>query len=235
MSRQDGGVSVVAYVGQTLNTGEGRQQSIRLQVAEVVERKQGECPMEVDKMQKKLAVCAQDPGFRFDDIYNLIYDRDWLHRAFGAVKSNSGSKTAGVDGQTVSDFEASLEENIEALARSLKREEFAPKPVRRTYIPKGDGRKRPLGIPTVRDRIVQEALRMVLEPIYETDFDQYSFGFRPGRRTHDAIKAAYLAMNNRKKMFWVIDADIEGFFDNLDHLTLEQILQDRIGDQSVRD
>jgi len=76
---------------------------------------------------------------------------------------------------------------------------------------------------------------MVLEPIYETDFDQYSFGFRPGRCTHDAIKAAYLAMNNRKKMFWVIDADIEGFFDNVDHQTLEQILQDRISDQSVRD
>jgi len=110
--------------------------------------------MDVDKMQKKLAVWAQDPDFRFDDIYNLIYDRDWLFQAYSAVKSNSGSKTAGVNDQTISDFETDLEDNIEALARSLKREEFAPKPVRRTYIPKGDGRKRPLGIPTVEDRTV---------------------------------------------------------------------------------
>lgn len=191
--------------------------------------------MDVDKMQTKLAVWAKDPDFRFDDIYNLLYDRDWLRRAYQSVAANSGAQTAGVDRKSISDFEEDLEENLTGLRRSLKAEEYAPSPVRRTYVPKGDGRTRPLGIPTIRDRIVQEGLRMILEPIYETDFSPWSYGFRPNRRTHDAIMAAYTAMSESAKMFWVIDADIEGFFDNLDHQRLEQVLQDRIRDGKLRD
>jgi RNA-directed DNA polymerase len=186
-------------------------------------------------MQKKLAVWAEDPDFRFDDIYNLLYDRDWLRRAYQSVAANSGAQTAGVDSRTISDFEEDLEENLTGLQRSLKAGEYAPSPSRRTYVPKGDGRTRPLGIPTIRDRIVQEGLRMILEPIYETDFSPWSYGFRPNRRTHDAIMAAYTAMSESAKMFWVIDADIEGFFDNLDHQRLEQVLQDRIRDRKLRD
>lgn len=193
-------------------------------------------PMDVDKMQKKLAVWAdRDPDHRFYDLYNLLYDEDWLYRAYRAVKSNSGSKTAGVDGLRVSDFEKSLQGNLERLARSLKNETYDPKPVRRTYIPKSGGRKRPLGVPTVRDRIVQEALRMVLEPIYEADFSQYSFGFRPGRSTMDVFQVVKMATAEKHKYFWVIDADIEGFFENVDHQTLEQIMQSRIKDQQIRD
>lgn len=193
-------------------------------------------PMDVDKMQKKLAIWAdRDPDHRFYDLYNLLYDEDWLYRAYRAVKSNSGSKTAGIDGLPMSDFEKSLQGNLERLARSLKGETYDPKPVRRTYIPKGDGRKRPLGVPTVRDRIVQEALRMVLEPIYEADFSQYSFGFRPGRSTMDVFQVVKMATAEKHKYFWVIDADIEGFFDNVDHQTLEQIMQSRIKDQQIRD
>jgi len=121
--------------------------------------------MDVDKMQKKLAVWAEDPDFRFDDIYNLLYDRDWLRRAYQSVAANSGAQTAGVDNRTISDFEEDLEENLTGLQRSLKAGEYAPSPSRRTYVPKGDGRTRPLGIPTIRDRIVQEGLRMILKPI----------------------------------------------------------------------
>jgi retron-type reverse transcriptase len=154
MARQDGGASVVAQARQILDTGEGKQQSIRLQVAEVVECQQGECPMDVDKMQKKLAIWAQDPDFRFDDIYNLLYEENWLRRAYRSVKSNHGSRTAGVDHQTISDFAEDLAENIDALAQNLRGKDLQPQPVRRTYIPKGDGRKRPLGIPTIKDRIV---------------------------------------------------------------------------------
>lgn len=187
-------------------------------------------------MQKKLAIWAErDPDHRFFDIYNLLYDEDWLHRAYRSVKSNVGSRTAGVDGLKMSDFEEDIEGNLEDLARSLKEETFDPKPVRRTYIPKGDGRKRPLGISTIKDRIVQEALRMVLEPIYESDFSQYSFGFRPNRSVMDAFEVIKVLTRENVKYFWVIDADIKGFFDNVDHQRLEQIVQDRIKDQQVRD
>jgi RNA-directed DNA polymerase len=192
-------------------------------------------PMDVDKMQTKLASWSQDPDFRFDDIYNLLYDRDWIHRAYLAVKSNSGARTGGIDGQTIEDFEEDLKENLEGLRKSLKSQSFDPKPVRRTYIPKGDDEVRPLGIPTIKDRIVQEALRMVLEPIYESDFSQRSFGFRPNRSTMDAIRAVH---SNMAPAFvykpWIIDADIKGFFDNVDHQTLDQIIQNRITDQKLR-
>jgi len=192
--------------------------------------------MDVDEMQKKLATWADnDPSHRFFDIYHLLYEREWLARAYGAVKSNSGSSTAGVDGIDASTFEKNLWENLEDLAQELRNGSYDPKPVRRTYIPKGDGRKRPLGIPTIKDRIIQEALRMVLEPIYETDFSQYSYGFRPNRSTHDALNVVKIATRESSKYFWVIDADIKGFFDNVDHQTLEQITQKRLKDQKVRD
>lgn len=192
--------------------------------------------MDVDETQKKLAIWAdENPDHRFFDIYHLLYDKHWLDRAYRSVKSNAGSRTAGVDGLNMTDFEENLESNLQDIRKNLKNETFSPKPVRRTYIPKGDGRKRPLGIPTVKDRIVQEALRMVLEPIYETDFSQYSYGFRPNRSTMDAIQVIKLMTDESHKYFWVIDADIKGFFDNVDHQTLEQIIQDRIEDEQIRD
>jgi group II intron reverse transcriptase/maturase len=135
------------------------------------------------------------------------------------------------------DFEEDLEENLEGLRKSLKSQSFDPDPVRRVYIPKGDGRKRPLGIPNIEDRIVQETLRMVLEPIYESDFSGQSFGFRPNRCTMDAIKSVFggMAPSMHSYKQWIIDADIKGFFDNVDHRTLEQIIQNRITDQKIRD
>lgn len=192
--------------------------------------------MDVDETQTKLARWADnDPSHRFFDIYHLLYDKDWLYRAYNKVRSNSGAGTSGIDGQSISDFSENKDENIQQLREELKSEAFDPQPVRRAYIPKGDGRMRPLGIPTVKDRIVQEALRMILEPIYESDFSQYSFGFRPNRSTMDALQVMKLFITEHKKYFWVIDADIKGFFDNVDHQTLEQIVQDRIKDQQIRD
>lgn len=188
--------------------------------------------MDVGEMQTKLASWSQDRERRFSDIYNLLYDRDFLYRAYKNVKSNSGSRTAGVDGQTMRDLEENLGEHLTDLRESLKSQSYDPQPVRRTYIPKGDGRERPLGIPTIKDRIVQEALKTVLEPIYETDFSDHSFGFRPNRRTHDAIKMVRIPMQ-AGKMYWVIDADIKGFFDAVDHGTLGKIMQDRITDRKV--
>ncbi|PSQ67897.1 MAG: group II intron reverse transcriptase/maturase, partial [Bacteroidetes bacterium QH_1_61_8] len=192
--------------------------------------------MDVEEKQRDIAKWSLDEDFRFDDIYNFITYEEWLKQAYLTVKSNAGWKTAGVDGETVPDFAEDLDSNIQALSQQLDSETYDPDPTRRVYIPKGDGEKRPLSIPTVRDRIVQEALRMLIEPIYESDFSTHSFGFRPGRSTHDAIDVVQrcFARSGAYKP-WVIDADIKGFFDNVCHRTLEQILQDRITQEKVRD
>src|SRR5690348_16528648 len=138
--------------------------------------------MNVGEMQRLLSRKAeQDPNHRFDDLYSLLCHRDWLRLAHAYVEQNAGSKTAGCDGIDMEYFNRDLEGNLQALHEALKAETFEAMPVRRVYIPKAKGGLRPLGIPCLRDRIVQEALRMVLEPIYEADFRQVSFGFRPNR------------------------------------------------------
>jgi RNA-directed DNA polymerase len=192
--------------------------------------------MDVEEKQRDIAKWSLDEEFRFDDIYNFLTYEEWLKQAYLTVKGNSGSETAGVDGETIQDFAEDLDSNIQTLSDQLDSETYDPDPTRRVFIPKGNGEKRPLSIPTVRDRIVQEALRMLIEPIYETDFSVDSFGFRPGRSTHDAIdvvQRCFTRLGAYKP--WVIDADIKGFFDNVCHRTLEQILRDRITQKKVRD
>ena len=135
--------------------------------------------MNVGEMQRKLSQWAErDKNHRFFDLYHLLYDKDWLRLAHDHVKENAGSKTAGCDGVNISIFDEQLDENLARLAEDLKAGTFEPQPVRRVYINKANGKRRPLGISAIRDRIVQEALRMILEPIYEADFSQFSFGFR---------------------------------------------------------
>ena len=147
--------------------------------------------MDVAKMQTKLARWSQDQSFNFDDnfddIFNIVCDADFLYRAWTNMSSNSGSEAPGVDGVAAKDFAEDLDGSLTGLRRRLESGSYSPKPVRRTYIPKGDGEKRPLGIPAIEDRVVQESLRLVLEPIYETDFTDRSYGFRPNRSCHDAI------------------------------------------------
>src|SRR5438445_13272381 len=121
-------------------------------------------------MQRKLSLWAdQDKERKFYGLYDLLYDKDWLRLAHDHVAQNAGSVTAGCDGINMKAFDENLEENLSELAQDLKAETFDPYPVRRTFIPKSPGKVRPLGIPTIRDRIIQEALRMILEPIYEAD------------------------------------------------------------------
>ncbi len=183
-------------------------------------------------MQTKLATWAKDPDYRTNDVHNLVYDMGFLRRAYGNVKSNSGANTPGVDGQKAEDFAENWRSNLKDLQKDLKSQSYSPDPVRRTYIPKGDGEERPLGIPTIRDRIVQESLRMVLEPIYESVFSDYSLGFRPNRCTLDAVRLVQTKVVT-SNMMWVIDADIKGFFDNVDHRRLIQIMKDRITDEKM--
>jgi RNA-directed DNA polymerase len=152
----------------------------------------GGISVDVGEMQTKLSRWAeQDKARCFEDLFNLLYDGNWLRTAQGHVRQNAGSRTAGCDGVVMRYFEEKLAENLKRINEALKSGGFEPQPVRRTYIREiktgGRVKRRPLGIPAIRDRIVQEALRMVLEPIWEADFSRHACGFRPNRRTKDAV------------------------------------------------
>lgn len=163
-----------------------------------------------------------DPMPKLHSLTGLI-DLDCLHRAFLAVKRNRGA--AGVDKVSIRAFEANLDGNLAALLFDLKHEgRFHSAPLRRVFIPKADGNLRPLGIPTVRDRVAQAVVRALLEPIFEPLFSEFSFGFRPLRNAHQAVEAIRAAHADGYK--WVVDADIKAFFDNIPHdLILNRIAQ----------
>ncbi|NES80207.1 MAG: group II intron reverse transcriptase/maturase [Moorea sp. SIO2B7] len=190
--------------------------------------------MDVSKMQRKLAQWSvDDKEHKFFDIYHLLHDQDWLYEAYRKVKSNSGSKTAGCDGINMTEFEKNLEHNLQKISEELKQETFVPQPTRRITIPQSNGKRRPLGIPAIGDRIVQESLRKVLEPIYEGDFIQYSFGFRPNRSTMDAIKCVLWSAQENKRYFWIIEGDISSYFDNINQKKLMKIIKRRIKDKKI--
>jgi RNA-directed DNA polymerase len=190
--------------------------------------------MNVGEMQRKLSQWAtQEKGCKFFDLYHLLYDREWLRLAHDYVKQNAGSMTAGCDGINMATFDENLEMNLQRIIEELKSETFKPDPVRRVYIPKPNGKTRPLGIPAIKDRIVQEALRMVLEPIFEADFSQYSFGFRPTRRTMDAVRYIQWSATELKKFFWVIEGDISSYFDTIHHPKLIRLVGRRVRDKKI--
>jgi RNA-directed DNA polymerase len=174
----------------------------------------------VSEMQDKLHRWAvAEPGRRFDDVFNLVHDPATLIVAFARVAGNRGRNTPGVDGVTAADIEQGLGMPgfLDQLRASLKDGSFRPVPVRQRQIPKlgGSGKLRKLGIPTIADRVVQAALKLVLEPIFEADFLPVSYGFRPRRRAHDAI--AEIQMFGSRGYQWVLDADIEACLDALSH------------------
>jgi RNA-directed DNA polymerase len=190
--------------------------------------------MDIGEMQRRLSVKAsKEPGHKFGDLFHLICRTDWLLQAHDHVASNAGSKTAGCDGITMGDFDQDLDRRIQVLREDLKGGTFQPHPVRRAHIPKGEGKVRPLGIPSIRDRIVQEALRMALEPIFEADFCQESYGFRPDRRTMDAIAHLKVYTMETVKYFWVIEGDIKSYFDTINHRRLMKLLGRRIEDRKA--
>jgi len=188
-------------------------------------------------MQRKLSQWAtDDPMKRFVDLYSLLCNEVWLRVAHSSVNSNQGRETAGIDGESMSNFNGDLDGNLEMLRQLLKAKTFEPQPVRRVYIPKANGKKRPLGIPGIRDRIIQEALRMILEPIWEADFSIHSYGFRPNRSTYDAI--SYLS--NRLagtgwSYQWIIEGDITSYFDMIPHRRLIKAIKKRVADRDIRD
>ncbi len=169
----------------------------------------------------------------FDDLYNLVCDPTVLTMAWERVAGNKGSRTAGTDRATVAWIVSryGVETFLHEVRDPLRSRTFTPAPVRRVMIPKASGKLRALGIPTVTDRVVQAALKLVLEPIFEADFQPVSYGFRPNRRAQDAI--AEIHHFTTKSYQWVLEADIEAFFDNIDHLALMDRLRARIKDKRV--
>ena len=187
-------------------------------------------------MQAKLhRWAAADPGRRFDDLFNLVHDPATLTMAYARVAGNSGANTPGVDGLTA----AAIGETtgvpgfLDDLRAQLKTGAFRPLPVRERKIPKpgGSGKVRKLGIPTIADRVVQAALKLVLEPVFEADFEPVSYGFRPMRRAHDAV--AEIQRFGTKGYRWVLDADIEACFDTISHPALMDRVRARVKDKRV--
>ena len=188
----------------------------------------------VRRMQTKLhGWAAADRGRRFDDLYNLVCDPAFLTMAWERVAGNKGARTPGVDRATVAHVTSGM--GVEAFLRQvrdeLKSRTFQPVPVRQVMIPKASGKLRKLGIPTVTDRVVQAALKLVLEPIFEADFQPCSYGFRPNRRAADAI--AEIHHFTSKRYEWVLEADIEACFDMIDHTALMDRLRARVSDKRV--
>jgi RNA-directed DNA polymerase len=190
----------------------------------------------VSEMQAKLHCWATaDPGRRFDDLFNFVYDPATLIVAFARVAGNQGARSPGVDGLTVADIEeqVGVPGFLDDLTGALRDGSFRPLPVRERKIPKpgGSGKVRKLGIPTVADRVVQAALKLVLEPIFEADFLPVSYGFRPKRRAHDAI--AEIHHFGTRGYRWVLDADIEACFDSISHTALMDRVRARVKDKRV--
>jgi RNA-directed DNA polymerase len=193
-----------------------------------------EAEARVLRMQAKLHRWAtDDPTRRFVDLFNLVADPAFLRVAWRRVRSNRGARSAGIDGQTASSIEAERGEEafLAELRADLRTRTFRPVPVRERMIPKSGGKRRRLGIPTVRDRVVQAALKLVLEPIFEADFAPCSYGFRPERRAQDAIAEIHYLTSRSYE--WVVDADISACFDEIDHRALMGRVRQRIVDRRV--
>lgn len=186
------------------------------------------------EIQTKLHQWAIDePQRRFADLYNLVYDPAFLLVAWKRVKGNRGARTAGVDGQTAYYIavERGEEQFLTDLHAELKARTFRPLSVRERMIPKSGGKRRRLGIPTVRDRVAQASLKLVLEPIFEADFKPCSYGFRPGRRAQDAIAEIHHFCSRSYE--WVVEGDITACFDEISHTGLVDRMRHRIGDKRV--
>jgi len=189
-------------------------------------------PVKIRTLQRKLyAKAKQEPGYRFYALYDKVYRGDVLQHAYRLVRSNKGAP--GIDGVSFEAIEAAegVEKFLKGLAEEVKNRTYRPMPVRRVVIPKPDGSQRPLGIPTIRDRVVQMAVKLMIEPIFESDFCDCSYGFRPKRSAHDAMGEISSAL--RKGRTEVIDADLSKYFDTIPHAKLMVVVAERIADGGI--
>jgi RNA-directed DNA polymerase len=188
-------------------------------------------PPTVEKLQTALHTKAKgSPDYRFYALYDKVYRRDVLEWAYARCRANGGAP--GVDGQTFEDIEAyGLDRWLDELAEDLRKRTYGPQPVRRVFIPKGDGKQRPLGIPCIADRVAQMATVLVLEPIFEADLEPEQYGYRPGRSTHDAVRQVERLVRSGHSE--VVDGDLSGYFDAIPHAELMKSLSRRISDRFV--
>lgn len=212
--------SAEAVEGRDLAKGNSKQQN----------RFRTQCRADLHRELNRVREAAkQDRKMRFTALWHHVYRVDRLREAYFGLKRGSAP---GVDGLTWQQYGVHLEENLRGLAERLKAGTYRAKPVRRVYIPKLDGRQRPIGVPTLEDKVVQRSCVEVLNAVYETDFLGFSYGFRPGRSQHNALDALTVGLE-RKKVNWVFDADIRGFYDAIDHDWLVKFIEHRIADQRV--
>ena len=191
---------------------------------------------DIIKTQRSLATKAKyNPTHQFDHLYRLICRPEWIRVALTRVLSNQGARTAGIDGITKQAYTsvAARQTFLAELQAELRQQQFCPAPVRRIHIPKANGKTRPLGISTLKDRVVQMLLKMVMEPIWESDFLNCSSGFRPGRRTMDCIARLDSYINRRNKYYWIVEGDVKAAFDSVHHDILLKLLTERIADRRL--
>lgn len=181
------------------------------------------------KLARIAKLAREGPEMAFRNLAHHV-DVAWLREAFARIRHDGAT---GVDGQTAAEYEARLDENLRSLLDRFKSGTYRAPPVKRVHIPKSDGKTRPIGIPTVEDKILQRAVAMLMGAVYEQDFLDCSYGFRPGRRAHQALHALREALMSLKGG-WILDVDIKGFFDNLDHGHLRDLLEQRVRDGVLR-
>lgn len=185
----------------------------------------------VRQLQRKLYQSAKLSSKRkFHALYDKLYRKDVLLEAWKRVKENGGS--GGIDGKSIEDIEAyGVEKLLTEIETELRNGGYRPQPVRRAYIEKGNGKLRPLGIPVIKDRIIQMAAKLVMEPIFEANFKDVSYGFRPKRSARQALEAVREACN--KRGWWVVDVDIQSYFDNINHEKLMMLVSMRVNDRRM--
>lgn len=180
-------------------------------------------------LERVREAAQKDRQQRFTALLHHVYDVERLRAAYFTMKRDAA---AGVDGETWKQYGENLEARLQDLADRLKRGAYRARPVRRVWIPKADGRQRPLGVPALEDKLVQRAVVEVLNAVYEQAFLEFSYGFRPGRSPHQALDALAVGITARK-VNWVLDADIRGFFDTLSHEWLVKFIEHRVADRRV--
>ena len=207
--------------GRALTKGNASQQNTsRTQQADQ------DVPSALDRIRQ---LAKREKGAKFNNLMHHIYNIDRLRSCFFEMKK---AAAAGVDKVTWKDYEKNLEINLQSLSQRLKTGGYKAQAVRRVFIDKADGKKRPLGVPVLEDKLVQRSTVEVMNAIYETDFLGISYGYRPGRSQHNCLDALYVGLLTRK-VNWVLDADIKGFFDSLNHEWLIKFVEHRIGDDRV--